>query len=364
MAEFVPGLELARAFYEDVLADVVAPIAHAAAVLGEGSEILSFDTERSTDHGWGPRAQIFVEADAIDSVRSRIDAHLPATFRGWPVRFYRWQTSRVEHHVEVTTLREWLQTHLGYDPRPSMRISAWLGTPQQLLLEITRGRIFHDDAGELTALRTLLDWYPDDVWLWMMASQWHRLHEVESFIGRTTELGDQLGSRLVAARIAHDAVRLCFLQERQYFPYAKWLGTAFAQLDAGAEVGPLLSATLAATDFAHREHALTGLYQALARRHNALGVTDSLATTMGPFEVGINGAMRPFHVLNANRFVQACPNAIIDETLRGLPVVGSVDQLTEPTDLLIHFTDWPRRLGAIYQRHLDLEPDRLDDRPR
>ena len=92
MTRFVPGLELARTFYQDVLAGIIGGIPHAAAALGEGSEILGFDTERSTDHSWGPRAQIFVEADAVESLRARIDAHLPDTFREWPVRYYKWQT--------------------------------------------------------------------------------------------------------------------------------------------------------------------------------------------------------------------------------------------------------------------------------
>lgn len=156
MAEFVPGLELARSFYQDILADIVGVVPHAAAALGEGSEILGFATERSTDHSWGPRAQIFVDADAVDSLRARIDARLPDTFRGWPVRFYRWQTDKVEPHVEVATLHNWLQGHLGLEPRPSMSTSAWLATPQQLLLEVTGGLVFRDDTGELTTVRELL----------------------------------------------------------------------------------------------------------------------------------------------------------------------------------------------------------------
>ena len=71
MADFIPGLELARAFYHDVLAGIIGAIPHAAAALGEGSEIQGFDTERSTDHAWGPRAQIFVESTAVESVQAR-----------------------------------------------------------------------------------------------------------------------------------------------------------------------------------------------------------------------------------------------------------------------------------------------------
>jgi uncharacterized protein DUF4037 len=363
VTEFIPGLELAQAFYRDVLAGILGDVPHAAAALGEGSEILGFDTERSTDHSWGPRAQIFVEDGAVQSVQARIDAQLPETYRGRPVRYHRWQTNRVEHHVEIAALPYWLRKQLGVDPRPTITTGAWLGIPQQLLLEVTAGRVFHDDSGELTKVRDRLAWYPHDVWLWIMASQWHSLQQDEPFIGRTAEVGDDLGSRLIAARIADNAVRLCFLQERRYAPYAKWLGTAFARLDAAREIGPLLQEVLAAADFAEREDALLTLYKAMARRHNALGVTAAPSVTTQPFEVGINNTVRPFSVLDAGRFAEACLAAIGDEQLRGLPLVGSIDQLTYPTDLLMHFTDWPRQLSAIYERKLGELPDSAGHRP-
>jgi hypothetical protein len=352
VASFVPGLELARAFYDEVLSGIVGPIPHSAALLGEGSEVLGFDTARSLDHAWGPRAQLFVEANAVELVQSRLAAQLPETFHGWPVRYYRWQTKRVEHHVEVCTLRDWLTNHLGSDPTHGMTTSLWLATPRQLLLEVTSGAIFHDDSGALTRVRTLLQWYPPDIWLWAMACQWHLLVDKEDLIGRTAEIGDDLGSRLLAARIAHDAVQLCFLQERHYAPYAKWLGSAFARLDAAATVGPVLDEILAAASFERREQALLRLFEVLAERHNALHLTPPLDTATRPFEVGINDAVRPYRVLDADRFVQACLRAISDERLRHLPVAGSFDQLTNPTDLL-RFTEWPRQLATIYEQQLD-----------
>ena len=123
---------------------------------------------------------------------------------------------------------------LGRDLRPRPTTVEWLLLPQQVLLEVVAGAVFHDDTGELTALRRELDWYPDDLWLWLIACQWQRISQEESFVGRTAQVGDELGSGIIAARLAHDVMRLCFLLERQYAPYSKWFGTAFSKLDAAA----------------------------------------------------------------------------------------------------------------------------------
>src|SRR6266508_4652058 len=78
---FVPGLELARAFYEEVVAPVVADVPHSAALLGSGSDVLGFDTARSTDHGWGPRLQLFVADPVLEEVADAVEAALPESFR-------------------------------------------------------------------------------------------------------------------------------------------------------------------------------------------------------------------------------------------------------------------------------------------
>ena len=67
MPAFVPGLELNRRFYEQVvrpLLDASFPsLPYAAALLGPGSETLGFDTEMSTDHDWGARMFIFLREE-------------------------------------------------------------------------------------------------------------------------------------------------------------------------------------------------------------------------------------------------------------------------------------------------------------
>jgi hypothetical protein len=342
VAEFVPGRELARGFYEEVVAPLVADVEHSAALLGTGSDVLGFDTERSTDHHWGPRLQLFVSAGDVERVRAAVLPKLPETFRSWPTRFG-WDDVPVSHHVEVEALGPWLAQQLGFDPRGGMDTLDWLTIPQQLLLTMTRGPVFHDGTGELAAVREALSWYPDDVWLWLLACQWRRIDQEEPFVGRTAEAGDDLGSRVLASRLVRDSVRLCFLLERRYAPYSKWLGTAFRELDAFDALKPPLAAALAARDFEAREAALVEAAQLLAERHNLLGVTREVATTIGRFHG------RPYRVLGSGRFVDACLERVADPWLRALPLVGAIDQLADSTDVLGD-PAVARRAAALYSR--------------
>jgi hypothetical protein len=187
--------------------------------------------------------------------------------------------------------------------------------------------VFHDGLGELEAVRAALAWYPDDVWLWLLACQWQRIGQEEAFVGRTAEVGDELGSRLVVGRLARDLIRLCFLLERQYAPYTKWLGSAFARLAAATDVGPALERALDARDDTAREGALAEAYEAVATRHNRLAVTDAVDPTVRPYY------SRPFLVIAATRFVDACLARVENPLLRSLPLVGGIDQLADSTDM-------------------------------
>lgn len=327
MPQFAPGRELSRAFYEEVVRALVGDVEHSAGLLGWGSDVLGFDTERSTDHGWGPRMRVFVRAPEVERVRSAVEAGLPDEFRGWPTR-YGWDAVPVSSHVDVRPLGEWLERQLGYDARTGLTTLQWLTTPQQLLLEVTGGEVFWDGTRELEPLRKELAWYPDDVWRWLVGCQWWRIDQEEPFVARAAEVGDELGSRVVAARLARDVMRLGFLLERHYAPYAKWLGSAFAQLDCATDVGPALRRLLAADDFAARESAWVEAIEAVARRHNALGLTEHLEPTVRDFH------SRSFRVIDGGRFATACIESVSDDWLRGLPRVGAIDQLLDSTDVL------------------------------
>ena len=200
--------------------------------------------------------------------------------------------------------------------------------------------MFHDDAGALTDVRERLTWYPFDVWRDLLGCAWRRIAQEEAFVGRTAEVGDELGSRMVEARLARDVMRLCFLLERRYAPYAKWLGSAFARLDAAHEVGPALERALSAAGDEEREAGLVAAYEGVARRFTALGVVPTIeAPTVRTFY------SRPFLVLMADRFADACFAALEDPWLRSLPPIGGVDQYLDSTDVL--YPERSRRTAGV-----------------
>ena len=345
MPEFIPGLELSRGFYEEVVAEILAGTPHTAARVGWGSDVLGLDTVRSTDHGWGPRLTLFVAASDVERVRLLVGSSLPDSFRGWPTRFG-WDDVPVSHHVEVDALASWLRRSLAFDPLVGVSTRDWLSTPQQILLEATSGAVFHDHSGELTAARAALAWYPDEIWLWLIACQWRRLDQEEPFVGRAAEVGDELGSRLLAARLVRDAMRLCFLLERSYAPYPKWLGSAFWALDAAQTLTEPMRAAVSAVDVGAREAALVSVVEELARRHNMLGLTAPREPSVRPFH------SRPYRVLGSQRFADACLERVSDPLLRSLPLVGAIDQWVDSTDVLSESMAFPH-LRAAYDAWID-----------
>ena len=271
--DFVSGIDLARLFYIEVVRPLIEGRVHSAARLGSGSEVLGFDTPQSTDHGWGPQLHLFVATSEVETIRTIIDSNLPEEFHGWPVRFG-WDEVAVQHHVNVVPLEEWLESHLGFDPQVDITIKDWLTAPQQLLLEVTAGAVFHDPDGDLKRVRSKLEWYPNDIWLWFLACQWRRIAQEEAFVGRTAEVGDEIGSQILTARIVRDLMKLCFLIERRYAPYSKWLGSAFGNLHMAPRLAPHLEAAIKATDYPAREKALCSAYEYIAHCYNQLNLTD------------------------------------------------------------------------------------------
>ncbi|CAN5477716.1 DUF4037 domain-containing protein [soil metagenome] len=348
MPNFIPGLELSRRFYEEVVRELIdrelGDIPYSAGLLGTGSDVLGFDTERSTDHEWGPRLFLFLPKDRVDELgpllSERLRWTLPHTFAGYPVNFgsvqsdgVRWMeestSGPVEHKIDIRSTEGFFEWILGCSSVDDFAPIDWVTTSEQALLEVTAGAVFHDGIGTITRARSVLAYYPDDIWRYLLAAQWKRISQQEAFVGRTGEVGDELGSAVVAADLVRDIMRLAFLTERTYAPYAKWFGAAFSRLELAPELTPFLRRALAAEGWRDRESALSSAYRLIATAHNRLGLTEPLPVETSHYHD------RPFQVIHGEVFAEAIRAGNTDEAVLRLPEgVGSVDQWVDSTDVL------------------------------
>ncbi len=362
MPPFIPGLDLSELFFAEAVKPILdrrfPDLRYSAALIGPGSEILGFDTPLSRDHSWGPRLMLFMASEDYPAYRPEITAalshELSHTFRGYSTNFaapdaegvkllQKRSTGPINHHVDVLTVQGFFEDYLGLDPAHDLTPREWLILPEQQLLTVTAGRVFHDGLGELHPRRERLSYYPRDVWLYLMACQWGRIGQEEAFLGRTGDVGDELGSAIVGARLVRDLMKLCFLIERKYAPYTKWFGTAFGRLGCAPRLDPILRGVLSSTTWPEREQYLARAYTLVAEMHNALGITRPLPTTVSRYHD------RPYLVIHAETFDAAIRAAIADETVRAIPArFGAVDQWVDSTDVLSYPRVY-RRLDIMYE---------------
>ncbi len=348
MSEQTSGRSLSRRFYEEAVSPLLGRhypgLKHSACLIGTGSEVLGYDDETSQDHDWGPRLQLFLQNDDRDRLAGQIkhllSKELPREFLGYPTSFSEPDeedrtralitkaAGPVDHQVLVTTIGAFFRIYLKVNPYEDIRPRTWLTFSEQYLLSAVRARIFHDDLG-LSDVLARFRYYPQDVWLYILSAQWQRISQSEAFVGRAGAVGDEFGSRLIAAQIVNDLARLCFLMEKRYAPYAKWFGTAFQELNCATKISPAFKAVLDAGDWHERERHLSEAYRIVALMHNDLGITGPISPEVAPFH------QREYLVIHADRFATAIREQVADPEVIRLPeFLGSVDQFSHSTDVL------------------------------
>lgn len=322
------GTPIARAFHDRVVEPLLRrehPTASwVTGRFGAGSDVLGLDDDVSTDHDWGLRLSVLTD---VPGVSEFLEAVLPREFEGRPVRFATTWDADERHRVEVLPLEEFVVSRLGVGPEEEWSVTDWLGFTGQSVLELVAGPVFTDDEGRWARLRDRLEFYPDDVRRHLVACSWKQLEQELPFLGRAGARGDDLGSRVVAARLVDVAVHLGLLLDRVWAPYSKWTGTVFARSVSG-RVSPSLARCLAAAEWPEREAALCAALEGLRGRQREVGLPVADVAT------------EPFH----DRTFRGVPErasevvlaAVTDPRVRGLPVgVGSVGQWVGAVDLLV-----------------------------
>ncbi len=367
MMRYIKGLDLARAFYDQLVRPILARhyphLHHSAALIGSGSEVLGYDDAVSTDHHWGPRVMLFLTPADHRALARRIASilasELPYQFMGYSTNFSAPKTEDgdngtqllqnidsglVNHRVDILTLDGFMRDYLGIAADHRLSAADWLSIPQQKLLSFTSGAVYHDDLG-IQQARDRLRFYPHDVWLYLLACGWSRIGQDEHLAPRAGALGDELGSALIASRLVRSVMQLCFLYEKRFAPYPKWFGAAFSELPAADSLSPILRAIQCASDFRKREQYLCDAYKQLNNLHNAQDLTAPIHPAIQPFHG------RGFMVSNAWRYIEALVAVIRDSEVKAIAeqsLIGGIDQFSDNTDMC-EAVGLRKKIANLYQ---------------
>ncbi|MHA1188721.1 MAG: DUF4037 domain-containing protein [Candidatus Heimdallarchaeota archaeon] len=327
MKDFITGLKLTKHFYHEVVKPLLdkhfPKLNYSAARIGSGSDVLGFDTIRSTDHDWGE------DYDSLkDKISEMLSEKLPKEFMGYATN-YRIaddgvkimdpiQKGNAKHNIVFYTIKSFFKKFLGIDPYKEILEIKWLSFPEQQLLAVTSGVVYHDGLKELITIQEKFKYYPRNVWLFLMKMQWFILAEESSYLGRANEVKDEIGSYILSVNQLSKLMKLCFLMERKYAPYSKWFTLAFSKLKSGSKLVPLIKKIISTNNWTQQEKYLIEAYIYVANFHNDLKITEQINVDVKTFH------NRPYLIINFDDYIDKIDEIIpTDSPLKHLKI-GSI----------------------------------------
>ena len=211
-------------------------------VFGLGSEALRLDDDYSRDHHWGLRIDALMPAEVFEHKQGEImrvlSANLPPTFQGHSLR---------EGHVAGTglapdSLPAFLIRSIGID-HPPQSYQEWLNLPEEDIIHIINGEVWHDPVGKLSAIRNLfLQYYPEPVRLRRIAHWCRYFSGMGTYaLKRAIVRNNEFYAVTTFAKAVRLGVQIAFMLDKHYYPYDKWLMAYFKRLPRLYQpLGPLV----------------------------------------------------------------------------------------------------------------------------
>lgn len=242
-------IDISREFFEQVVKPILEAnfpeetAQTAFGVFGYGSEALRLDDDYSRDHHWGLRIDALMPDELFQSRHEEmmqvVRANLPPTFQGHSLR---------EGHVAGAglapdSLSAFLIRTIGLDHAPQT-YREWLNFPDEDVIHIVNGEVWHDPAGKFTAIRqTFQNYYPEPVRLRRIAHWCRYFSGMGTYaLKRAIIRNNEFYAVTTFGKAIRWGVHLAFLLDKHYFPYDKWLMLFFARLPRLYEpLGPLVS---------------------------------------------------------------------------------------------------------------------------
>ncbi len=230
-------IDVSRAFFEEVVKDILEAnfpeetAQMACGVFGYGSEVLRLDDDYSADHHWGLRINALLPDDLFankgEEILQAVDTQAPDNFRGYSLR----EGLITGKGLSLTSLDAYLNQTIGIN-HPPESYADWLGVPEEDILHIVNGELWHDPSGRFSAIRTTFnDYYPEPVRLRRIAHWCRYSSGMGTYALKRAILRDNDYFATVAfGKSLRWLVQIAFMLDKQYYPYDKWIMAFFEKL--------------------------------------------------------------------------------------------------------------------------------------
>ncbi len=242
------GLELAKAYYDEYGAEMLAAFPElarkiAVGVAGSGSDCLGYDDAVSEDHDFEPGFCLFAfideEGDGTGRTLSRKEAfQLERAYAKLPKEFSGYKRSAMSpvggNRRGVVEIADFLQKTTG-STNGSLSAFSWLKTPENGLLEAVNGAIWKDEGNILTPIRETLAYLPEDIRRKKLAGALLLMAQSGQYnYTRCVRRGETGAAQLACFTFAENAIRAAHLLAKRYLPYYKWAFRSLRELDRTA----------------------------------------------------------------------------------------------------------------------------------
>lgn len=238
-------IDVSREFFDEIVKPILMKhfpaetAVTAFGVFGYGSEALRLDDELSRDHHWGLRIDALMPEGIFETRREVImetlGRNLPDSYQGHSLR----EAHLAGAGLAPDKLTAFLKRTIGLDRAPES-YAEWLRIPEEDIIHVINGEVWHDPLGDFTAVRAALgQYYPEPVRLRRIAHWCRYFSGMGTYaLKRAILRQNEFYATTRFSNAIRLGIQLAFLLDKQYFPYDKWVMAYFERLPRLSE--PLL----------------------------------------------------------------------------------------------------------------------------
>lgn len=231
------GIEEAEKFYlqagakmlEDEFPEYVSRIA--VGLVGHGSECYGYDDAVSRDHDFNVGFAMWLTDEDEEKIGFRLvrayqklkEAHFSSSSR---------LSAMGESPDGVRRTSDFYSRYTGSKTGPKSNLD-WLYTDGDFFFEATNGKVFRDDLGEFSAIRSrILFGMPEDVRLKKLAAGCLSMARSGQYnYSRCLAHGEEGAAMIALANFVKSALDVIFLLNKRHCPYFKWAFRALGELE-------------------------------------------------------------------------------------------------------------------------------------